>query len=669
MSIDTLEKLVYEREQKQKQIIKILDVMKKYEEFGFDDRKLEFEGLKEKFTSQNIKISIVAEVSSGKSTFLNALIFKDAILESKIGETTAKLFHIMYGDEFSLNGENVTDVQNLKKAISKENSENLIQIENDQELALSSIESKITLPDENLKKGIELYDTPGFGTVNEQAMALLLKEAITKSDAVILLLDITQGLKKNEKKFVQDFLDNIVPNKRFIVLNKYDGIIDEDDLLLKDKEEIEQEIQSVITQTEQHLQELQKDKTQSLETFYLSARKALVGKKTDKEDVLQESRFEYFENKFWNRIVQAKEEIFEDNVQQLLKQKEILNELINTKKQGYEDDLKTLQTLLAQTEQIEGSLKDIVAKKGELEDITRSLLPDVKQRIIENEVEFVKNIEITLNKYLTEELEKIGFVSKLAFWSIKDKYNEAVTNALKCSGVDFDNNMESFLINSLKILQEKEDIVNSKVDEIGELFDIVFELNGVKIEKIQKIDFGFRIKDGQFSLVNKTTSNVDANDIHYAELESLMGSLGLSSVVGVGATTAYSATAATSFFSFGASKLLPIVAGPIGWGVAGVLSLFTLSQLKNQNKKVQEKILQEATPKITEAFENYIEAINDYIKTSSAKLTTHIAVLQERIAVIESSLEDKNQMQQTLEEVQAKVARAKRYIAELSNVR
>ena len=58
------------------QFIKELSQMELYKNSNLTEKAQELEGLKSKFKNPNLVISVVAEVSSGKSTFLNALILK-----------------------------------------------------------------------------------------------------------------------------------------------------------------------------------------------------------------------------------------------------------------------------------------------------------------------------------------------------------------------------------------------------------------------------------------------------------------------------------------------------------------------------------------------------------------------------------------------------------------
>ncbi len=78
-------------------------------------------GLAQQLRTPEISLSVVAEVSNGKSTFLNALIFRNQVLHSGLGAVTAQLFKIEYGETYtSTIGEKTTtydSIESFKKAV------------------------------------------------------------------------------------------------------------------------------------------------------------------------------------------------------------------------------------------------------------------------------------------------------------------------------------------------------------------------------------------------------------------------------------------------------------------------------------------------------------------------------------------------------------------------
>jgi Predicted GTPases len=169
---------------------------------------------------------------------LNALVFKDKILEARIGETTARLYHISYAPNYFVKykgkEQRFSNLEEIKEYIKKLNEETLKKAETQKEtgskvLTISEDELSvyIYMPLENLKHGIEIIDTPGFGTLNEELMMKFIQKAINESDAVITVFDISQGMKKSEYEKFSKLLAMIRPDKRYIVFNKVDAYEDE----------------------------------------------------------------------------------------------------------------------------------------------------------------------------------------------------------------------------------------------------------------------------------------------------------------------------------------------------------------------------------------------------------------------------------------------------------
>jgi hypothetical protein len=450
--------------------------IKKHIHFNIEDLKIELVGLIDKLNKDTISISIVSEVSSGKSTFLNALVFNQAVLESKIGETTAKVFNIKYDYAYSIDGVQKENLEALTQQVAKENRLNLTAI--NEKKNISKIQSVITLPNENLKKGIELYDTPGFATIHEKPMLRLIKEAISKSDATILLLDISQGIKNSEKLFIKNMLHRIQLDKRFIVLNKYDTIINEDDLELKTQEEIENEINALVKKIESTLQELQKDRKQPIETYHISAKKALVGKIKNDAQRVKESRFNLFEDAFWHKMVLAKDEIFEEHLQ-----------LFDTLKQELKNQLEEEKHKLLQKSnalQIEVENAHIKASKAlgisdkieELKILNRTIISKREKKLQKRKKELVDDITSILAINLDFELKEISIIDKLMFWRLKRKYQQTIVSVLDNSRSYIKHHIQAFVEEfTHKNIHKKQDFL---ILTFNNSLNLQFSLQGYK---------------------------------------------------------------------------------------------------------------------------------------------------------------------------------------------
>ncbi|MDF1882617.1 dynamin family protein [Sulfurimonas sp. SAG-AH-194-C21] len=652
MSVNVIDRLNEKKLAKKSETEAILEVIKRFSKdnsfcFDLDWTEKTLNGLLQKFSRDTINISVVAEVSSGKSTFLNALVFGNQVLESKIGETTAKVFHIKYGKDYSVDGKTMNTIDDLKEAISKQNTTNLKSINAEEDI--KEIESNITLPNENLEKGIELYDTPGFGTVNEKVMTILLKDAISKSDGVILLLDISQGLKKNEKNFVKDMINKIPSNKRFIILNKYDSVIDEDDLALKTKEEIALEIESVIKSVKDNLRDLQEDKNENLEVFYLSAKKALIGKLKNTPKVLEESRFPLFENKFWDRMVSAKAEVFDDAILTLERTKDALINSLNYEKMSIEDSIKETESLLDAGIEVESKMSSIIRFQTIIQNSIAEIRLETQKSSTSNRSTLEVEIKSALKSNIKPQLDNIGFWDKLQFWKLKEKYEEAVKKGLSNSEKDFENIIQNFMEKSFQHLSRKEKASNKTIVSINASIQEINSINNkINLKLIEEIKFGFDIdSNGELKLT-------DGNSGYHAG--DFLKDLGIS--VGVGGI-------ALVGLEFGLARLLPLIAGPIGWVVSGILALFTLSKASDKNNEILEKIVEQSLPIILKELQSILSSIDSFVLQNISVLSQNLNLIDERIRNIKESLNNKNELESNKKALSQKISVLNKFITDI----
>ena len=524
--IETLNQKRFEKRQEVEIFLNNLNSIIKNRTFNFNIEEITFEltGLIDKFSRDTINISIFSEVSSGKSTFLNALVFNQPILESKIGETTAKIFHIKYGESYTIDGIKTESINGLKEQIALENYKNLEVMNQNNEI--NAIQSVITLPNENLKKGIELYDTPGFATLKEKKIINLLKEVVSKSDATILLLDISQGIKESEHLFIRKMLRNIQLNKRFIVLNKYDTVVGEDDLAIKSKEEIDEEISALIQNIESTLQILQKDTTQKIESFHLSAKKALVGKVKNDTHKLQESRFPIFEELFWKRVTEAKDEIFKDNVQIFHRVQEGFKEVLKRERETLQQKQKECELKLASSLESE---RKILTLKRDIERL-KELNSNTKKRernLTSQEHKLREDILYILKVNLVSELTSITYFQKLRFWTLKNRYKKSIISVIENARSYIIQHINSFISNGEKERREMDAILWSINQNITHLlvlpkYDKKIDLNQIMDRVIRRMDGYVEWKGSTlFSLLKYNTYTKESEKLEPSYLELL----------------------------------------------------------------------------------------------------------------------------------------------------
>ena len=189
------------------------------------------EGLSEDLKSNEYRITIIGEFSSGKSTFINALLGRD-ILPHGVEETTAA----------------VTYIHNVSKSSSKVNTVEVISNDPstpDKILNLSSspsalidyvtakstskdvvkeiAEVHIYVPFIDGGDKVVLIDTPGLNGVKEGMRDITYRE-IHRSHANVCLFHI-KGASQSDLDFIEKFYKNGTPF--FFVLNQIDALNEE----------------------------------------------------------------------------------------------------------------------------------------------------------------------------------------------------------------------------------------------------------------------------------------------------------------------------------------------------------------------------------------------------------------------------------------------------------
>jgi len=198
-------------------------------------------------------ISICGQIKSGKSTFLNALLFKDDILPAGSTPLTAKLTFITYGenekavvrfydkddwntlksDEDSFNKfykksledafsegiqeHHVIQQYPLKKDIEIKDLSDYVAADGLYTPFVQSVE--IYVSDEHLR-GVTVVDTPGTNDVNI-VRARVTEKWINRSHAVVMLLP-EKGVDSNDEYFIDHYFYSVPSDKILIVLNKVD---------------------------------------------------------------------------------------------------------------------------------------------------------------------------------------------------------------------------------------------------------------------------------------------------------------------------------------------------------------------------------------------------------------------------------------------------------------
>ncbi|TLD87011.1 dynamin family protein [Helicobacter sp. MIT 05-5294] len=173
-----------------------------------------FENLEQK-ENEPMQIAVIGQFSSGKSTFLNALLGQD-ILPTGITPITSKVCKICYGEDYILeilykDGRKVLQNVDFLHKLSRENSQNIHHF-------------CLYAPILSLKE-INFLDTPGFNSQNSDDTHTTMK-ILEDVDGIIWLTLIDNAGKNSEKALLKEFITHFA-QKSLCVLNQKDRLKDE----------------------------------------------------------------------------------------------------------------------------------------------------------------------------------------------------------------------------------------------------------------------------------------------------------------------------------------------------------------------------------------------------------------------------------------------------------
>ncbi|MFK5880669.1 MAG: dynamin family protein [Sulfurospirillum sp.] len=165
-----------------------------------------------------MKVAITGQFSSGKSTFLNALMAKN-ILPTGIIPVTSKVNYIRYGDELKVRvrykdgRDEYHDIEDINKFT-------------DQRNGAEDIDYLTLYSPLNMLKDIVFVDTPGLNSLAHIDTQTTTK-ALNEVDGIIWLTLIDNAGKMSEERVLQRYL-SLYKNKSLCVLNQKDKFSQEE---------------------------------------------------------------------------------------------------------------------------------------------------------------------------------------------------------------------------------------------------------------------------------------------------------------------------------------------------------------------------------------------------------------------------------------------------------
>jgi GTPase SAR1 family protein len=357
----------------------------KFDNFNFNNN---LDELKTNVVSNNFSIVVIGEFSSGKSTFLNALM-GERYLPSYKRETTATINYLKHKD-LANNGDKclvITYNDGRKEELN-------LSFEAIQKYTTTDDKDKIDVAKEIkyieifidskfLKDNTMLVDTPGLNGIEEGLLDITMNQ-ISKSHSCIYLFNSNAPGTKTDFDVLNDL------NKKFnsilIVLNQIDQI----------KEDEGETVDSIINTLKINFKKQIPD-AKIPEIFPLSSLAALVARhprdgevnmpgdkkkysSEERKNLLLKSRIEEFESRLWRFLTQG-EKTRNEILEPLKKLKEIINQKLI--------DLKEENEALENKEDTAELQKEIERYEDEVKNISEDFNNQKKQitSIVEDKIE------------------------------------------------------------------------------------------------------------------------------------------------------------------------------------------------------------------------------------------------------------------------------------------
>lgn len=399
--------------------------------------------LKENVEKGLFSIVIVGEFSTGKSTFLNALMGKK-ILPSFSKETTATVNYLRHTSEAPNGEKGIVYYKNGKTEIlpslDVDVIEKVVSTRGDKDVVSDIAHVDLYLDSKFLENGVVLVDSPGLNGIKEGLGEITLNQ-IKQSYASIFMFNCEQPGSKSNFEILKDVKEN--SNSIFFILNKIDVI----------KVAEGETVESVIRSLKKSYNEVFPDDTMIPEIWPISAADALYGRDKNyfelsvekgdvnginitQENLLQKSRMEAFEERLWRYLTlgeKTKAELLEPvqrNLNLLERQKDILVE----RKGNLESNLNEKE-VDAQKAHLEKEIADLKAKSEKV-NIDAAIFSKFKEN----------------KESLNSQLQKI--IEKLAQEVDDNEYREELIDLAQDVDKRIDSEIKRAICNTNDSLQE-----------------------------------------------------------------------------------------------------------------------------------------------------------------------------------------------------------------------
>lgn len=195
-------------------------IVEKYSEknFTWKDVRQQIEFIRKKKNDKKLNISVIGEFSTGKSTFINALLRKELLASSALQGTTVASTVIDYDEQYKIRLEYLNGrSEMLKFTCFAELQSGLKHYTTDTSVAKQLKAVNVFLPADILKNEFRIIDTPGTNVTEAWHEDVTVRALREQSDLSIILTSAEKPVPNTMLSFVRKNLESILPQCVFVV--------------------------------------------------------------------------------------------------------------------------------------------------------------------------------------------------------------------------------------------------------------------------------------------------------------------------------------------------------------------------------------------------------------------------------------------------------------------
>lgn len=175
--------------------------------------------IRKKMNEKKLNISVIGEFSTGKSTFINALLRKELLASSALQGTTVASTVIDYGSQYGIHLEYLDGRKDEKLTYPAfaDLKDDLDRYTTEPAVAKLLKTVRVYLPSEILKDNFRIIDTPGTNVTEAWHEDVTVRALQSDSDLSIILISAEKPVPETMLKFAEKNLTSILPQCIFVV--------------------------------------------------------------------------------------------------------------------------------------------------------------------------------------------------------------------------------------------------------------------------------------------------------------------------------------------------------------------------------------------------------------------------------------------------------------------